>query len=121
MAKRKARPVMKWTPAISKLATGAIASNLASVLAGNALGGWAKDHFDKRLDSLEAKLDQAVALMLLGPGHKDPPGFRVPLAGKQPPKRLTPGGMFLRAVLAGVPFTVNGIAYRPVRAKKGKR
>lgn len=121
MAKRKARPVMKWTPAISKLATGAMASNLAGVLAGNAMGGWAKDHFDKRLDDLEAMIVGLTRVMAAEPGHKGPPGFRISLAGKQPPKRLTPGGMFLRAVLAGVPFTVNGIAYRPVRAKKGKR
>lgn len=121
MAKRKARPVMKWTPAISKLATGAIASNLAGVLAGNALGGWAKDHFDKRLDALEAKLDRLATALAADPGHKGPPNFRIAWTGGPRAKRLTPGGMFLRAVMAGVPFTVNGIAYRPVRAKKGKR
>lgn len=75
---------------------------------------------EEKLLAIDTQLGVLVKMLTLDPKAKMPPAFKLSWAGGRKPKRITPAGMFLRAVLAGVPFCVNGIAYRPVRPKSKK-
>lgn len=137
--KPRRKLTMKWTPAVSRAAKAALALHggmaIAQALADRmvvktksrrlrdplydtdpATSGQIKA-IEEKLLAIDTQLGILVKMLTLDPKAKMPVGFKLTWAGGRKPKRITPAGMFLRAVLAGVPFTVNGVAYRPVRKR----
>lgn len=136
--KRKRKPGMVWTPALSRsfknhdamLAASSLMAQLAAFTSPAQMrkvdATWDRHHqrllaIDQKLLTIDTQLGILVKMLTMDPKSKMPPAFKLSWAGGRKPRRITPAGMFLRAVLAGVPFSVNGIAYRPVRPKGKKR
>ena len=141
MPKRKRKLGLTWTPAVSRafkealplLGGMAVANVLASKLAPKGMRRLRDPLYDtapatsgqirsieEKLQAIDAQLGLLLRVLTLDPKAKLPPAFKMTWAIGRKPRNLTPVGMFLRAILSGVPFSVNGIVYRPVRRKNGK-